>query len=64
MADSFGDPTKLTDKNFSRRAKRGVLRQDPPDSYEHGGKTTGYAKGGQVSRGAGAAERGFNYVIK
>lgn len=35
---SYGDPSKLTDKNFSRRAKRGVLRKDPPKTYQKGGK--------------------------
>ena len=33
MKKTYGDPTKLTDSNFSQRAKRGALREDPPETY-------------------------------
>jgi hypothetical protein len=40
MKKTYGDPTKLTDSNFSQRAKRGVLREDPPADYTPPKKAT------------------------
>lgn len=30
---SFGDTSKISQEEFSARTKKGVLREDPPESY-------------------------------
>lgn len=45
----------------ARTVSRGVLRRPAPMPPPRMG--AGYAKGGTVSRGAGAAQRGYDYKV-